>query len=575
MGRILSARRFTLVYALVSSLLVVLATDALHRYYCRLELDETSQNLVALERLLVAAYREMPEERFSAWLAGAQLREWAPPGWNLCWYAGDASLRWIMRPGEENDFPPEILAAIRAFDSAPQAPARQFQMRWNRRQYAVRLHRLSPEFPRAGLILLRAPMPAMSIDVRHLAVAAVLLLILLAGILTLYHRLMLRGLQSALHASGLPPLPSPATGETFESWAKQYAASASRKIAETRDLFDSLFDGLQDGTLILDADNRILKANATATHLLDEHADTLAGRRLAELADHDLLEPLVEEIRAKRAYQTAEIQLANSATLCNFSGIPLHEDEQAAEARVMLVVRDLTRIRQLERAGEEYAVNVSHELKTPLTLILGYTETLLSHADMAPEFRERSLRTIERHAKRIIRIIDDLLRLAWLRNEADTVGIPRTPVLLGLVVSDVVAACREWARSAGLEIETHVPEELVWSLNSGLMEEALVNLVKNAILYALVGPVEIRVRVLDNGCLEIAVIDRGPGLKPEDATRIFDRFYRVDKSRARSSGGSGLGLPIVQQIVEAHHGTAHVETSPGEGCTFILEIPPN
>ena len=194
---------------------------------------------------------------------------------------------------------------------------------------------------------------------------------------------------------------------------------------------------------------------------------------------------------------------------------------------------------------------------------------------MAPEFRERSLRTIERHAKRIIRIIDDLLRLAWLRNEADTVGIPRTPVLLAVVVDDVVSVCREWARSAGLDIETHVPEGLLWSLNSGLMEEALVNLVKNAILYALVGPVEIRVRVLANGNLEIAVIDRGPGLKPEDATRIFDRFYRVDKSRSRASGGSGLGLPIVQQIVEAHRGTARVETSPGAGCTFLLEIPPN
>ena len=575
MGRILSARRFTLAYALVSALLVVMAANYLHRYCCRLELEETSRNLVALERLLVAAYREMPEDRFSAWLAGAQLREWAPPGWNLCWYAADASLRWAMRPGDENDFPPDIVAAIRTFDPAPQAPARQFRMQRDRRQYAVHLHRLSPETPRAGLILLRAPMPAMSIETHHFVVAAGLLLILMAGILALYHRLLLRGWQSALHASGLPPLPASPDGDSFEFWAKQHVASASRKIAETRDLFDNLFDGLQDGTLILDADNRVLKANATATHLLDEHAETLAGRRLADLADHDLLGPLVEDIRAKRAYQTAEIQLANSATLCNVSGIPLHEDEHAAAARVMLVIRDLTRIRQLERAGEEYAVNVSHELKTPLTQILGYTETMLAHADMAPEFRERSLRTIERHAKRIIRIIDDLLRLAWLRNEADTVGIPRTPVLVALVISDVVVACREWARSAGLEIETHVPEELVWNLNSGLMEEALVNLVKNAILYALVGPVEIRVRVCDNGYLEIAVIDRGPGLKPEDATRIFDRFYRVDKSRARSSGGSGLGLPIVQQIVEAHHGTARVETSPGEGCTFILEIPPN
>jgi len=197
----------------------------------------------------------------------------------------------------------------------------------------------------------------------------------------------------------------------------------------------------------------------------------------------------------------------------------------------MLVLRDVSRLRQLERAGEDYAVNVSHELKTPLTLILGYTETLLSHADMAPEFRERSLRTIERHAKRIIRIVDDLLRLAWLRNEADTVGIPRAMVSVNSVIEEVVASCREWARSAGITIATHVPENLMWSLNSGLMEEALVNLVKNAILYALVGPIEIRARVCENGNLELAVMDRGPGLKLEDANRIFDRFYRAEKSR--------------------------------------------
>ena len=142
------------------------------------------------------------------------------------------------------------------------------------------------------------------------------------------------------------------------------------------------------------------------------------------------------------------------------------------------------------------------------------------------------------------------------------------------VVDATLAFTREWARNAGIAIETHIPDGLVWSLNAGLMEEALSNLVKNAILYALVGPIEIRARVLGNGNLELAVVDRGPGLKPEDAQRIFDRFYRADKGRARSAGGSGLGLPIVQQIVEAHRGDARVESTPGQGCTFILEIPP-
>ncbi len=575
MGRILSTRRFTLLYALGSCLLLAAAANVFHSHYCNQQQQETQNSLRAIEQLAVSAFREMPEDRFSAWLGSANLRSWAPPGWNICWFAGDGTLRWSLRPFTNGQVPAEMQACLRRLEAAGQADAVGGNCQAACRRSALHAFRLAPDNPGGGAILLQAPLNAPLLDPRYLGFVAVLLLVLLIGIFSLYHRLLLRNLQTALNSSGLPPLPSPDTDEALEAWTKQYVAATSRKISETRDLFDNLFDGLQDGTLVLDAGNRILRANSTASHLLDESVDTLAGRRLADLPDHELLEALVDEIRTTRAYQTGEIQLIKTSTLCNVSGIPLHEDGNPQDAQVMLVVRDLTRIRQLERAGEEYAVNVSHELKTPLTLILGYTETLLSHADMAPEFRERSLRTIERHAKRIIRIIDDLLRLAWLRNEADTVGIPRTPVLLAVVVDDVVSVCREWARSAGLDIETHVPEGLLWSLNSGLMEEALVNLVKNAILYALVGPVEIRVRVLANGNLEIAVIDRGPGLKPEDATRIFDRFYRVDKSRSRASGGSGLGLPIVQQIVEAHRGTARVETSPGAGCTFLLEIPPN
>ena len=339
-------------------------------------------------------------------------------------------------------------------------------------------------------------------------------------------------------------------------------------------LLDPLFDLLQDGTLVLDERDRVVRANAIASAMLGSPSRPLVGCPLSELADREVLEILANGVRAHRAPQTSEIQLHSMSTLCSAAGIYLPEGSDGPEPRLMIVLRDISRLRQLEHAGEEYATNVSHELKTPLTLILGHTETLISHSDMEPEFRDRALRTIERHAKRILRIIDDLLRLAWLKNEGYAVGIPRTSVAVGTVVDEAVATCREWARSAGIDVETGIPAGLVWSLNSGLIEEALVNLVKNAILYALVGPIEIRARVLDNGNLEFAVVDRGPGLKPEDAQRIFDRFYRADKSRARSSGGSGLGLPIVQQIVEAHNGTARVETSPGKGCTFILEIPP-
>ena len=425
------------------------------------------------------------------------------------------------------------------------------------------------------LFLLLVLATAALFHVFPLWIASFLLAVLLFGAFFLYQRSLRHHIRKLAGESGIDrTLPFPGPSKALEDWTRQYVATASRKLEEERDLFDSLFDILQDGILFLDGENRILRANAAATAMLSRESESMIGLSLADAANQEALIDLAGKIRATCAYQTAEIYLPSIPGPGHVAGIPLRAGKDTGCTHLMLVLRDLTRIRRLESAGEEYATNVSHELKTPLTLILGYTETLLSHGEMDPEFHKRSLLTIERHTKRIIRIIDDLLRLAWLRNEAGTVGISRTPVSVATVVDESVVLCREWARAAGIAIEPHVPDGLVWHLNSGLIEEAIVNLVKNAILYALVGPIEIRVRVLDSGRLEIAVADRGPGLKPEDAARIFDRFYRADKSRARALGGSGLGLPIVQQIVEAHQGTARVETAPGEGCTVLLEIPP-
>lgn len=352
------------------------------------------------------------------------------------------------------------------------------------------------------------------------------------------------------------------------------ASPAARPLPLDADFAGAVLAVLQDGILVVDADNRILQANAAAAELLAGGNPVLAGQRLADLTDGPALEKLAGEIRRTGRCPPREITLQAVDSPGDVAGLRLGAGVPAADAAILLVLRNLARLRKLERAGEEYATNVSHELKTPLTLILGYAETLLAHPEMEAEYRDRSLRTIERHTRRILRIIDDLLRLAWLKSENDALGIPRTKVSVAGIVAKAAEFCQEWLRAADIAVKIQVPTDLAWRLNAGLMEEAIVNLIRNAILYALAGPIEIRARQLNNGHLEIAVIDRGPGLKPEDASRIFDRFYRVDKSRSRASGGSGLGLPIVQQIVEAHHGTARVESTPGEGCTFILDIPP-
>ena len=575
MPRAFSTRRFTFAYALIVAVLVALGANLVNFFHLQRQVRIHHQRFESLQHLMLTAYRGLPADQFIPWLARVDFQAWESPGWNLVWLRPDQTIRWSVHPMAPGDLPANVQAAIRAMDDPQVRSVHDLRVRDAGRDYLVELHRLSPNDPAEGILLLRTPRPRFFADSAGLWFAASLLFLFLLAVLIFFQQLLLGHIRRIVRTSGISGTPSPGPDQPIETWAEQHVTLASRRISEERDHFDALFDLLQDGTLVLDADNRIVRANATANRLLGDPSSNLVGRALSELADGEALEALVADIRAAGAFCAAEIRMRGDIVLCSSAGVPLHEEGEEFGLHVMLVLRDISRVRQLERAGEEYATNVSHELKTPLTLILGYTETLLSHADMEPEFRDRSLRTIEHHAKRILRIIDDLLRLAWLKNEHDAVGsIPRAPVPVATVIDETLAFCREWARNAGIAIETHIPEGLVWSLNAGLMEEALANLVKNAILYALVGPVEIRARVLENGNLELAVVDRGPGLKPEDANRIFDRFYRADKGRSRASGGSGLGLPIVQQIVEAHCGDARVETAPGEGCTFILEIPP-
>lgn len=337
--------------------------------------------------------------------------------------------------------------------------------------------------------------------------------------------------------------------------------------------WETTADLLQNGMLLLDEDNRILRANPAAAAMLGVPHENMAGTPLHQIPEVAPIKKLIAAVRENCTDQAADFECPKSGLYLHAIGIPLHASDAACTGMISILLCDVSRLHQLERASEEYATNVSHELKTPLTLILGYTETLLAHEELDVEFRRRALRTIDRHTQRILRIIDDLLRLAWLKGESDSVGIPRANVAVAQVVNAAVELCHQWAQSAGIGIEADVPADLMWSLNAGLMEQALVNLLKNAILYALTGPIEIQAHINPGGHLELAVKDRGPGLKPDDASKIFDRFYRSDKGRPRTSGGSGLGLPIVQQIIGAHRGTARVETEPGVGCTFILTIP--
>jgi two-component system phosphate regulon sensor histidine kinase PhoR len=237
----------------------------------------------------------------------------------------------------------------------------------------------------------------------------------------------------------------------------------------------------------------------------------------------------------------------------------------------ILVFRDLTRLKRLERTREEFVANVSHELRTPLSLIKGYAETLLGSARGSPEVAERFLKIIERNADRLDLLIQDLLTISAL--EAGRVKLDLQPVALRPVVEKVLGDLKPPADNKRVTLVNQLPE-LTATADANRLEQVLANLVDNAIKYGRPqGTVTVGGRKAGDGMIEIFVQDDGPGIPPESLDRVFERFYRVDKARSREQGGTGLGLSIVKHIVQNHGGTVRVESELGKGATFFFTLP--
>lgn len=228
---------------------------------------------------------------------------------------------------------------------------------------------------------------------------------------------------------------------------------------------------------------------------------------------------------------------------------------------------------RLESMRKDFVANVSHELMTPITSIKGFVETLRDGAAADPKKTKEFLEIISRHADRLGTIVEDLLSLSRLEQGVEKGQIKFEKTKLRKVLEDAAALCEQRAREKDITIELEIKEDVVMDVNAPLLEEAVVNLVDNAIKYSEKKKV-ITVRAAKEGNnAVIKVIDRGCGIPPEHLPRIFERFYRVDKARSREMGGTGLGLSIVKHIVAAHGGHVHVESEVGKGSTFSICLP--
>jgi two-component system phosphate regulon sensor histidine kinase PhoR len=254
----------------------------------------------------------------------------------------------------------------------------------------------------------------------------------------------------------------------------------------------------------------------------------------------------------------------------------LHHEDHPAGLVISLV--DVTRMRRLESMRSEFAANVSHELRTPITNIKGYVETLLQVGLEDPERMRRFLEIVHRNTVRLSGIVEDILTLAFLEEPEAKQSLARTPIRATEIVQQVVEDLGSAANAKSIRVQispvgnTRVSEILILA-NRSLAEQALANLLSNAIKYSAEGT-EVGIEISTEGPLiRIAVADQGPGIAAKHLPRIFERFYRVDKARARTQGGTGLGLAIVKHIASIHGGQVEVTSKVSQGSRFSLLLP--
>lgn len=369
-------------------------------------------------------------------------------------------------------------------------------------------------------------------------------------------------------------------GGSFEAEAlcedlNHMAATLSQRLGQLTDRqrqLEAIFTGIDEGLILLDGASRVLNANPAAARMLEFSSAFALGKPLVELHRHTQLVELVTQALANKQAQEQELELLHSGRRIRAATLPL-KLAQEPEGAMLLVLRDLTQIHRLERIRKEFVANVSHELKTPITSIQGFAETLLDGAMEDPEDRERFLQIIHRHALRLSSIIEDLLSLARIEESALGGALQRSPKLLAQLAEQALHLVSAKAEQKGIRIQIHCPPDLEAWMNADLMEQCVTNLLDNAIKYSEANTlVELTCQTQGPEVL-LVVADQGEGIPEPDRERIFERFYRVDKSRSRATGGTGLGLSIVKNIVTLHQGRIWVEPNNPRGSRFCLSFP--
>ncbi|MHB9025021.1 MAG: two-component system histidine kinase PnpS [Armatimonadota bacterium] len=362
-------------------------------------------------------------------------------------------------------------------------------------------------------------------------------------------------------------------GELADS-LNEMAAHLDKRIRETlrqRNEQEAVLTSMMEGVLAVDNDERVIWMNGTAAHLLGI-IDDARERPLHEVVRNTDLQRFIARVMAERQPIEGEVVLYDTAEHFMQVHGTILQDEREDGIGVLVVMNDMTHLRRLENVRREFVANVSHELRTPITSIKGFVETLLDGAMFDQQDARRFLEIIAKHAERLNAIIEDLLALSRIEQEAERAEILLQPAPIKPVLRSAMQACEMKALAREITMTLTCPDDLRAKINAPLLEQAVINLIDNAIKYSESGDaVEVSAEGND-GVVSISVLDHGCGIENEHLPRVFERFYRVDKGRSRKLGGTGLGLAIVKHITQAHGGRITVDSTPGLGSTFTIHL---
>jgi len=370
-------------------------------------------------------------------------------------------------------------------------------------------------------------------------------------------------------------VPAPALNPVAAALSR--TAESVRDRTETirldRDELESILSGMIEGVLVLDSEDHIVRYNRSAESLFHLSPEQVRRRPVYEILRNTELLELIEKIRKNGESVEDVIQLENGGVVFLQVHGACMESTDLGRAGILLVASDVTRLRKLENLRRDFVANVSHELKTPVTSIQGFVETLQNGAIRNEKDAERFLEIIRRQTGRLNSMINDLLDLSRLEQPSAQREIPLEEMHLLPVLEDAVSLHRKTADEKKIGIGISCDENRQARINAEWLSRAISNLIDNALKYSEPGGrIEVR-STMKEGRIRIEVQDWGSGIAKKHQPRLFERFYRVEPSRSREMGGTGLGLAIVKHIAQVHGGDVAVESEEGKGSVFTIILP--